>query len=211
MTSWNQRYSTDQYIFGREPNHFLIEQESLFQPGQVALMVADGEGRNGVYLAQLGLRVHSVDDSMVAARKAKKLADELGVEMVIEQADVTDWNWYQNAYDHVVGIMIQFADPETRTRLFDDMKKAVKPGGHLLLHGYRPEQVELGTGGPSNPDHMYTSELLRDAFSDSEILELTEENRVMEEGTAHSGESALISLIARKPLDKITDKAGQDR
>lgn len=199
MTSWNQRYSTDQYIFGREPSHFLIEQKSLFQLGQVALMVADGEGRNGVYLAQLGLRVHSVDDSMVAARKAKKLADELGVEMVIEQADVTDWNWYQNAYDHVVGIMIQFADPETRTRLFYDMKNAVKPGGHLLLHGYRPEQVQLRTGGPSNPDHLYTSTLLREAFSDFEILELMEENRLMEEGTAHRGESALISLVARKP------------
>ena len=200
MNSWDMRYSNKNYLFGKEPSHFLVEREQYFQPNQVALMVADGEGRNGVHLAKLGLRVHSVDGSNVALRKAKKLADEAGVQIVLEQADVLDWTWYQDSYDHVIGIMIQFADPENREKLFADMKSAVKPGGCLMLHGYRPEQVALGTGGPGDPDYMYTEELLRDAFADFEIIELTSEDRDVQDGDAHRGQSALISLVARKSL-----------
>lgn len=199
MNSWDKRYATKSFLFGREPSHFLIEREEYFQPGRVALMVGDGEGRNGVYVAQRGLRVHSVDGSAVALRKAKQLADESGVQLVLEQADVTNWTWYENAYDHVTGIMIQFADPDTRTNLFENMKRAVKPGGYVMLHGYRPEQVELGTGGPPDPAYMYTEDLLRDAFRDFEILEMSQENREVEEGVAHRGMSALINLVARKP------------
>lgn len=200
MNAWDQRYANKEYLFGREPSHFLTERQQYFQPGQVALMVADGEGRNGVYLASLGLRVHSVDGSSVALRKAKRLADEAGVQLVLEQADVLDWTWYEEAYDHVIGIMIQFAEPAARKALFANMKRAVKPGGYLMLHGYRPEQVALGTGGPSNPDLMYSEELLRESFADFEIVELTAENRLLEDGVAHRGESALINLVARKPV-----------
>lgn len=199
MNSWEMCYRNKSYLFGKEASHFLTERSQYFQPGQVALLVADGEGRNGVYLARQGLRVHSVDGSTAALRKAKRLADEAGVQMVLEQADVLNWTWYENSYDHVVGIMIQFAGPEERPALFANMKNAVKPGGYLTLHGYRPEQVALGTGGPGNPDYMYTSEMLRKAFSDFEIVELTEENRDVQDGVAHRGESALINLVARKP------------
>lgn len=199
MNSWDMRYAIKNYLFGREPSHFLTERKRYFKRGQVALMVADGEGRNGVYLATLGMRVHSVDGSSVALRKAKKLADEAGVQLVLEQADVTNWTWYDNAYDHVIGIMIQFADPDSRPDLFENMKNAVKPGGYLMLHGYRPEQVKLGTGGPSDPDYMYTEEMLRSAFGNFDIVELSSEDRLVEDGVAHRGESALINLIARKP------------
>lgn len=201
MTSWNKRYATEEYVFGREPSYFLVERKSYFKPGQVALLVADGEGRNGVYVAQQGVRVHSVDNSMVGLRKAKKLADEVGVDMFIENVDILDWTWHEDSYDHVVGIFIQFATPEQRKDLFANMVRALKPGGHLLLHGYRPEQVELGTGGPPDPDHMYTEEMLREAFSDFEIIELTEEDREIEEGKGHRGQSALINLVARKPQE----------
>ncbi len=200
MNSWDMRYSNKNYLFGKEPSHFLVEREQYFQPKQVALMIADGEGRNGVHLAKMGLRVHSVDGSTVALRKAKKLADESGVQMVLEQADLTDWTWYHDSYDHVIGIMIQFADPDTREKLFANMKSAVKPGGYMMLHGYRPEQVALGTGGPGDPDYMYTEEMLGDAFADFEIIELSSEDREVQDGVAHRGNSALINLIARRPL-----------
>src|SRR5699024_693928 len=121
MSSWNQRYASEDYLFGREPSHFLVERKSYFEPGQVALMVAEGEGRNGVYVAQQGVRVHAVDDSMVGLRKAKKLADEAGVDMFIENADLFDWIWHENSYDHVIGIFIQFANPEQRVELFQNM------------------------------------------------------------------------------------------
>ncbi len=200
MNSWDMRYANKNYLFGKEPSHFLTERIQFFKPGEVALMVADGEGRNGVYLAQQGLRVHSVDGSTVALRKARKLAEEAGVHPIFEQADVTDWTWYEDSYDHVVGIMIQFAGPDIRPKLFENMRNAVKPGGYLMLHGYRPEQVELGTGGPSDPAHMYTEDMLRDSFGEFEIIELTSEDRLVEDGVAHRGQSALINFVARKPL-----------
>lgn len=189
------RYRGSDYLFGKEPSHVLLERSHYFTAGQVALMVADGEGRNGVYLAQLGLKVHSVDGSIVASRKAKKLADEVGVEMVIENANVLDWDWYDNAYDHVVGIMCQIVGGETKHELFDHMKGAVKPGGYVLVHGFRPEQVELGTGGPGDPEFMYASDMLRDAFSGFEILEISEEDR-----PGGGDMQALITLVARKPI-----------
>lgn len=201
MNSWDMRFASKNYLFGKEPSHFLTERESYFHPGEVALMVADGEGRNGVYLAKLGLRVHSVDGSTVALRKAKRLADEVGVQLVLEQADVTDWTWYENAYDHVVGVMIQFADPEARVSLFENMKNALKPGGHLFLHGYRPEHLPHGIGGPRDPAYLYTEAMLRESFHDFEIIELTTEDREVDDGVAHRGDSALINLLARKPLE----------
>lgn len=199
MNRWDQRYATKEYVYGREPSHFLIERQQYFEPGEVVLMVADGEGRNGVYLAQQGLRVHSVDGSTVALRKAKRLADEAGVQMVLENADVTDWTWYENSYDHVVGIMIQFADPEIRLQLFENMKNAVKPGGHVFLHGYRPEHLPDGIGGPRDPNYLYTEEFLRTVFADLEIVELSVEDREIDEGDLHQGESKLINLVARRP------------
>lgn len=199
MNPWDKRYATSEYIFGREPSRFLVEREHYFKPGQVALMIADGEGRNGVYLARLGLRVHAVDSSSAALRKARKLAEEAGVQPVFELADVTNWEWYQDAYDHVIGVMIQFAEPSVRAQLLSDMKSAVKPGGYLMLHGYRPEQVELGTGGPPDPEFMYTEELLRDAFSDFEIVELISEDRVDLDDSGAERLSALISLVAQRP------------
>lgn len=199
MSSWDLRYNSRNYIFGKEPSQFLTQRESLFQPGQVALMVADGEGRNGVFLAGKGLRIHSVDGSTVALRKAKRLADEAGVQMVIEQADVMDWSWYENAYDHVVGIMIQFADPNQRETLFANMKRALKPGGLFHVHGFHVDQIQNNSGGPRDPDHLYTRELLTAAFDDFEIVELSEETRTLDDGPAHSGPAALINLVARKP------------
>lgn len=200
MNTWDKRYSTDKYVFGQEPSIALTERHSMFLPNQTALAIADGEGRNSVYLSSLGLQVHAVDGSSVALEKAARLAQSRQVQIEFEHADVFHWQWPKDTYDHVVGIFIQFAMPGLRERLFRNMVEAIKPGGHLLLHGYRPEQVALGTGGPPTPEPMYTSELLRDAFSGLEILELTEENRTIEEGKGHRGESALITLVAKKPI-----------
>ena len=99
----------------------------------------------------------------------------------------------------VVAIFIQFAPPAERATIFAGMKRTLKPGGLLLLHGYRPEQVDYGTGGPPQREHMYTEALLREAFGDIEIVRLAAYDRVIEEGTGHAGMSALIDLVAKKP------------
>ncbi|MBY0577964.1 MAG: class I SAM-dependent methyltransferase [Burkholderiales bacterium] len=193
---WDTRYNGDLYLFGTEPNAFLASQKALFEPGQHVLAVADGEGRNGVWLASQGLDVLSVDFSGVAQEKARKLAGGLPVRFEI--ADLTAWDWGVERFDAIVAIFIQFTGPLARKKMFGDMKAALKSGGLLILEGYTPRQLEYKTGGPSQIENLYTEELLREAFSDFDILHLEAFDSVVEEGAGHSGRSALIDLVARK-------------
>ncbi len=193
---WDTRYNGDFYLFGTEPNAFLASQKALFEPGQHVLAVADGEGRNGVWLASQGLDVLSVDFSGVAQEKARKLAGGLPVRFEI--ADLSAWDWGVERFDAIVAIFIQFTGPQARKKMFEDMKAALKSGGLLILEGYTPRQLEYKTGGPSQIENLYTEELLREAFSDFDILHLEAFDAVVEEGAGHSGRSALIDLVARK-------------
>jgi len=200
---WNQRYSTTEgYLFGTHPNEFLLSQQDLLKQEQSCLAVADGEGRNGIWLAERGLRVLSVDSSVVAVNKAGKLAQQRGVKVDFEQADLLQWDWGRDRFDAVVAIFIQFAGPAQRKLMFADIKRCLKPGGLLLLQGYTPRQLEYGTGGPSQAENLYTEALLRDTFSDWEILHLREHDDFISEGSAHHGMSALIDMVARKVNDR---------
>ena len=196
---WDERYAGGEYFFGTRPNAFMVSQHHLLKPGMICLAVADGEGRNGVWLVQQGLQVLSVDSSAVAASKADTLAQQKGVKLDFEVADLLDWKWDENHYDVVVAIFIQFATPEQRAQLFARIKKCLKPGGLLLLQGYTPRQLEYGTGGPPVAENMYTEPLLRKAFADMEILHLAEHDSEINEGSGHKGMSALIDIVARKP------------
>ena len=197
--TWNERYAIPEYFFGTEPNEFLVSQRYLLKPGTSCLAVADGEGRNGVWLAQQGLRVMSVDFSEAASAKAGRLAEQKGVKLEREVADLLQWNWGSERFDVVAAIFIQFASPPGREILFAGIKRCLKPGGLLLLQGYTPRQLEFKTGGPPSAENMYTEKLLRDAFRDMEILQLREHDDIVSEGVGHSGMSALIDLAARKP------------
>lgn len=196
---WDARYSRDDYLFGTEPNAFLASQHALLMPGMRCLAVADGEGRNGVWLAQQGLDVISAEASPVALEKARKLAAERGVCIDFQQVDLLQWDWGEACYDAVAGIFIQFTGPEERARMFAQIKRCLKPGGLLLLEGYTPRQLEYRTGGPSQVENLYTEPLLRAAFADFEIVHLREHDSVIREGSGHSGMSALIDLVVRKP------------
>jgi cyclopropane fatty-acyl-phospholipid synthase-like methyltransferase len=198
MNVWNERYKGDEYHFGTEPNAFLVSQRAHLKPGMDCLAVADGEGRNGVWLAEQGSTVLSVDSSVVAVGKAHALARERGVKVAVVHADLLQWDWPENRFDVVAAIFIQFAPPGLREQLFTDIKRCLKPGGLLLLQGYTPRQLEFRTGGPSQLENLYTEALLREAFSDMDILHLSEHDSVIREGAGHSGMSALIDLVARK-------------
>lgn len=196
---WDERYAGGEYFFGTRPNAFMVSQHHLLKPGMTCLAVADGEGRNGVWLVEQGLKVLSVDSSAVAASKADTLAQQKGVKLDFEVADLLNWEWGENRYDAVVAIFIQFATPLQRTQLFAEIKKCLKPGGGLLLlQGYTPRQLEYKTGGPPVAENMYTEALLRIAFADMEILHLQEHDAEINEGSGHKGMSALIDLVARK-------------
>lgn len=120
--------------------------------------------------------------------------------MTFTLADLGDWTWPEGQFDLVVAIFIQFAPPALRTEIFGRMRLALKPGGLLLLEGYRPEQLAYGTGGPRAVENLYTETILRDAFSAMDILELRTHDSDIHEGKGHSGMSALIDLVARQPL-----------
>jgi SAM-dependent methyltransferase len=199
---WSGRYrdAGDEYLFGTEPNKFLAAQGAYFGAGMRVLSVADGEGRNSVWLAEQGCAVTATEVSDVALAKAAKLARGRHVEVEFLKADIFNWEWPHAAYDAVVGIFIQFAGPAERPRQMAGMKQAVKPGGLLFLEGYTPKQLDYRTGGPSAVENLYTEALLRELFADWEIVLLREHEDLIEEGRGHSGRSALIDLIARKPL-----------
>jgi SAM-dependent methyltransferase len=201
---WSARYrdAGDNYLFGTAPNRFLASQVERFGAGMSVLSVADGEGRNAVWLVEQGCQVTATEISPVALEKAAKLAKGRHVAVEWLQADILNWTWPTDTYDAVVGIFIQFAPPAERPRQISGMKQAVKPGGLLFLEGYTPKQLEYRTGGPSAVENLYTEAMLREFFADWEIISLHEHEDTIEEGTAHVGRSALIDLVARKPTSR---------
>lgn len=196
--TWDSRFSSDNYIFGTEPNVWLAQHRDLLAAGGRVLTVADGEGRNSVWLAQQGMQVDAFDISAVGVAKARKLAESSQVSVNFSVCDCDDWDWQSSTYDAVVAIFIQFADPQTRARLFARMADSLKPGGVLLLQGYTPKQLTYKTGGPPLVENLYTEASLRDAFLSLEILELHSYEDILREGSQHNGQSALIGLAARK-------------
>lgn len=196
--TWDRRFSEAGYLFGTEPNAWLREHAGMWHAGQRVLCVADGEGRNSVFLADRGLIVDAFDISEVGVRKARDFARITGVKVNFAVADVATLRWPESLYDGVAAIFIQFADPELRARIFHGMVRCLKPGGILVLQGYTPKQLDYRTGGPGIASHLYTPQLLRESFAGMEILELREYEADLAEGTGHRGHSALIGLVARR-------------
>ena len=195
---WQTRFSAPGYLFGKEPNGFLKSKASLLKRGQKALSIADGEGRNGVFMAEQGLDVLAIDFSPIALEKSQSLAKERGVAIRTELADLATWRWPVDEFDVVAAIFFQFCDPELRARVFANIKRALKPGGLLLLEGYSPKQLEYKTGGPSQVENLYTRELLEQEFKDFASIAIDEYDKVVSEGAGHGGMSALIDLVGRK-------------
>ncbi len=200
--TWNRRFAEADYLFGTEPNVWLREHAGVWQPGERVLCVADGEGRNSVWLARQKLQVDAFDISEVAVAKARRLAEQQGVAVNFSVADCDAFAWAEGAYDGVAAIFIQFADPALRERLFARIVRSLKPGGVLVLQGYTPQQLEFRTGGPPVLSHLYTEDLLRAAFASLDILTLRSYEAMVREGAGHHGQSALVGLVARRPAGK---------
>lgn len=195
---WDGRFDVPEFVFGTEPNTYLAGQAHLLRPGMRALAVADGEGRNSVWLARQGMQVDAFDISAVGVDKARTLARNAGVEVDYRVCDCEAWAWKAGAYDVIAAIFIQFAAPPLRSRLFARMREALVPGGLLILQGYTPKQLEFGTGGPGVLENLYTEDLLREEFASLQILELNAYETTLHEGARHVGPSALIGMVARR-------------
>ncbi len=194
--TWNNRFAKDGYVFGTEPNEWLLRHASIWKTGSRILCVADGEGRNSVWLAKQGHQVEAFDISEVAVAKAKRLAQESQAVVDFAVAGCDDFAWKLHQYDGVAAIFVQFADPALRARLFENIGRSLKPGGVLILVGYAPKQLEYGTGGPSVLSHLYTPKMLREEFDRLNIQVLEEYETELAEGDGHKGRSAVIGLVA---------------
>ena len=195
--TWNKRFSTPEYLFGEEPNAFLALQAPLPGRGK-ALALADGEGRNSVWLARQGYAVDAFDFSEPAVAKASALAAKHGVAVNFACSDWQSFDWRPATYDLVAGIFFQFAAPDERADLFEQIKSCLKPDGLVIIQGYGKNQLTYKTGGPGKLDHLYDEDLLRQAFDGFEIKQCTTYETVIREGSGHHGMSALVGFVARK-------------
>lgn len=199
--AWNERYAAPGFLFGTEPNVWLQAQASAWPRGQKVLCVADGEGRNSVWLAAQGHQVQAFDIAEKGVAKAQALAAQRGVALNCSVAGVDDFAWPLAAFDRVVAIFVQFADPAMRQRMLAHMAAALKPGGELLLLGYGPRQLEYKTGGPGVLANLYTPEGLREetVALDLQVQGLRDWDDTLAEGPGHHGLSHLVALQARRP------------
>jgi SAM-dependent methyltransferase len=196
---WNSRYGKPEYVYGTEPNDFLTAHSGQLPEGAEVLCLADGEGRNGVHLASLGLRVTAVDSSSVGLEKARRLAAERQVPLDTLVADLAAWDLGVDRWDAVVSIWAHLP-PEIRATLHPRIARAIRPGGVLLMEHYHPKQISYGTGGPPDPTMMLTlAELERD-FAPWEHPHVFEGERDVQEGAGHGGLSYVTQAILRKPV-----------
>ncbi|HEX7328578.1 MAG TPA: class I SAM-dependent methyltransferase [Casimicrobiaceae bacterium] len=197
--TWNKRFAGDDYLFGEAPNEFLRRHANVIPAGGSILCVADGEGRNSVWLAEQGYTVTAFDFAENGVAKARARAVRRGVTVDFHVDAMESWHWDAVRYDALVAIFIQFLPPERRDAMFERMGRAVKPGGLFLLEGYRPEQVDYATGGPPYREHMYTRDWIERCFRGWELVTLESYDAEIREGRGHNGMSALIDVVARRP------------
>lgn len=194
---WDQRFSGDAYFYGTEPNAFLKEAAAdLSAPGDV-LCIADGEGRNGVYLATLGHRVTSLDASSVGLSKAARLAAQRNVSLTTVHADLAEFVIAPGGWDGIVSVFCHLPVP-LRRRVHQAAVSGLRPGGRFILEAYTPDQIGRGTGGPQTADLMMTLAALRDELAGLTMVHGVETVRPVVEGTGHRGDGAVVQVVAVK-------------
>ncbi|MDF0535790.1 class I SAM-dependent methyltransferase [Shewanella sp. A32] len=193
---WDDVYSAEQYVYGSEPNEFLLAHSSDLPQGRV-LCIGDGEGRNSVYLARQGYQVTAVDLSAVGIAKAKKLAARYGVSVDYIQADLAQFSFGENQWDAIVSIFCHLPAP-LRKRVHQQVIDGLKPGGVFLLEGYTPRQLQFGTGGPKAVEMLLDKDEVASELAALNMLHLQALDRQVIEGVKHTGTGAVLQLLAQK-------------
>ena len=187
---WNLKYEGTTYIYGKEPTAFLREKLSLLKKGK-ALVLAMGEGRNAVYLAENGFDVTGVDISEVGIEKCERLAEERGVVVNSIVADLTDYDMGKEQYDLITNFY--FYDRSILPRVIDSLK----PGGIIIFETYSRDHPRHSKFGPKNPDYLVNPNELLEVFKSFRILFYEDTVTELDEGM-HKGKAALIRLVAKK-------------
>jgi SAM-dependent methyltransferase len=191
---WDERYAQADPVYGEYPNAFLEEQAKKWPPEARVLVPGDGYGRNGIWLARQGFQVHAVDLSRVGIERSRKAAAIARVQMTIECADLSKWNWPVGEFDAVASIFVHLP-ADARPKIHASMLGALKPGGVLILEAFSPSQLQFSSGGPKQIDLLYTAESLRRDFAGARVLELGEKVVELREGPLHSGPGAVVRGI----------------
>ncbi len=194
---WNERYSTEEFVYGAEPNDFLVSVATEIPAGSRILCLAEGEGRNAVYLARLGHEVLAVDQSAVGLEKAQRLAKEKGVEIETVVADLAEFTIKPESWDAIISIFFHIP-PALRSRLHADVVAGLKPGGVFILEAYTPEQLELKTGGPPVAELMMCYKDLEPELAGLSFTHAIELRRNIVEGRLHNGRGSVVQIVGVK-------------
>lgn len=197
MNFWDDRYSEDGFAYGTQPNDFLAAEAHRIPPGRI-LCLAEGEGRNAVYLAKLGYDVTAIDQSAIGLEKAQHLAQQLGVKINTIVSDLAAFDMGDNGWQGIVSISAH-VPPDIRRRTHQQVVQGLVPGGMFILEAYTPRQIEIGgTGGPKQPELCMSLNSLRDELAGLNWLHAQELEREVNEGSYHKGRGAVVQLIANK-------------
>ena len=194
---WDERFSRTEPVYGEEPNAYLRAQVNRLKPAANILVPGDGYGRNGIWLARQGFRVHTVDLSSVGVERAQKAALAAGVSMTIEQADLSLWCWPVARFDAAACIFLHLA-PQARRSVHRNVFAALKPGGLLILEAFTPAQLQNTSGGPKQVELLYSADILGHNFQTAEAVELDECEIQLDEGRLHRGPAAVVRAVFRK-------------
>ena len=194
---WDERYSKPDYVFGTAPCRWLVMNQDRFPGSGRALSIGDGEGRNGVYLASLGLETTSVDLSQVGLQKAQSLALNQGVELTTVQSDLADYHPEADAFDVVCSIYTHLPSP-LRETVHARCEAALKPGGLFILEAFHHAQLNQGTGGPKTIDLLYSRDALLSDFKEMDVLEALDGLSHLDEGDRHQGVGHIVRLVLKK-------------
>ncbi|KAA3615318.1 MAG: class I SAM-dependent methyltransferase [Calditrichaeota bacterium] len=194
---WDKRYNTEEYVYGKHPNRFLVRHVDRLPKGKV-LCLAEGEGRNAVYLAEQGLSVVAVDSSVVGLKKAQKLAASRDVEIKTVVADLADFTIEPESWDAIISIFCHLP-AGLRKKLHKKCVAGLRPGGIFLLQAYTPDQLHYGTGGPPVIELLISLAELEQELNGLIFEEARETVCEIKDGKLHDGQSAVVQIVAAKP------------
>ena len=198
MNPWHTRFQNENYVYGTEPNVFLVEVQKKLDLKGDALAIAEGEGRNAVFLAEQGMNVTAWDYAQSGLAKTEKLAQKRGVSVTTKLVDLNDAMWVENQWDELVCIFGHFPS-KLREKTLEGVKQAVKSGGYFVTEVYSSYQIPYQSGGPQNPELLYAPEEFLKTFEDWRIVHFFMGEVVRNEGELHNGLAHVIQFVAQKP------------
>ena len=193
---WDERYDTDHFVYGKEPNRFFTMEIDKLPAGRI-LLPGEGEGRNAVYAASMGWEVDAFDQSIEGGKKAREYATEKAVNINYQVCDLEQYRFRINHY-HVVGLTFFHALPSPRRLLHRQVQQALLPGGRIIFEAFHTSQLGRTTGGPQSPQMLYNQDILLEDFTGMETILIEHVQINLDEGSFHQGDAEIIRYIGKK-------------